>query len=47
MSSERVPCVVLIECGLSLELVPGVDQEGSPGEGGAKAAFEETTKFLK
>ena len=32
--------MVLLECGLSLELVPGVDQEGPPGEGGAKAAFE-------
>ena len=39
--------MVLLECGLSLELVPGVDQEGPPGEGGAKAAFEETTEFLK
>ena len=47
MSNESVTCVALIECGRSLELVPGVDQEGPPGEGGAKAAFEETTEFLK
>ena len=39
--------MVLLECGLSLELVPGVDQEGPPGEGGAKAEFEETTVLLK
>ena len=39
--------MVLLECGLSLELVPGVDQEGPPGEEGAKAAFEKTTEFLK
>ena len=47
MSNESVTCVALIECGLSLELVPGVDQEGPPGEGGAKAEFEETTVLLK
>ena len=47
MSNESVTCVALIECGLSLELVPGVDQEGPPGQGGAKGAFEETTEFLK
>ena len=47
MSNERVTCVVLIGCGLSLEGVAGVDQEGPPGEGGAKAAFEKTTEFLK
>ena len=47
MSNERVTSVVLIGCGLSLEGVAGVDQEGPPGEGGAKAGFEETTKFLK
>ena len=47
MANERVTCVVLLECGLSLELVPGVDQEGPPGEEGAKAAFEKTTEFLK
>ena len=47
MSNERVTCVVLLECGLSLELVPGVDQEGPPGEAGAKAGFEETTELLK
>ena len=39
--------MVLIGCGLSLEGVAGVDQEGTPGEGAAKAAFEETTEFLK
>ena len=47
MSDERVTCVVLTGCGLSLEGVSGVDQEGPPGEGGAKAEFEETTEFLK
>ena len=47
MSNESVTCVLWIGCGLSLEGVAGVDQEGSPGEGGAKAAIEETTKFLK
>ena len=47
MSNESVTYVVLLECGLILELVPGVYQEGPPGEGGAKAAFEETTEFLK
>ena len=39
--------LVLTGCGLSLEGVAGVDQEGPPGEGGAKAGFEETTEFLK
>ena len=47
MSDERVTCVVLIGYGLSLEGLAGVDQEGPPGEGGAKAEFEETTEFLK
>ena len=47
MSNERVTCVVLIGCGLSLEGVAGVEQEGPPGEAGAKAGFEETTEFLK
>ena len=47
MSNERVTCVVLIGCGLSLEGVAGVDQEGPPGEGGAKAWFEETTELLR
>ena len=47
MSNERVTCVMLIGCGLSLEGVAGVDQEGPPGEGGAKAGFEETTELLK
>ena len=47
MANERVTCMVLLECGLSLELVRGVDQEGPPGVGGAKAAFEKTTEFLK
>ena len=27
MSNERVTCVVLIKCGLSLEGVPGVEQK--------------------
>jgi len=47
MSNERVTSVVLIGCGLSLEGVAGVDQVGPPGEGGAKAWFEETTELLK
>ena len=47
MSNERITCVVLIDCGLSLEGVAGVDQEGPPGEGDAKARFEETTELLK
>ena len=47
MSNERVTSVVLIGCGLSLEGVAEVDQEGPPGEGGAKAGFEETTELLK
>ena len=47
MSNERVTCVVLIGCGLSLEGVAGVEQEGPPGEAGAKAVFEETTELLK
>ena len=47
MSNERVAYVVLIGCCLSLEGVAGVDQEGPPGEGVAKAVFEETTELLK
>ena len=47
MSKERVTCVVLIGCGLSLEGVAGVDQEGAPGEGAVKAGFEEITELLK
>ena len=47
MSNESVTCVMLIGCGLSLEGVAGVDQEGPPGEGAAKAGFEETTELLK
>ena len=47
MSSERVTCVELIGCCWSLEGVAGVDQEGPPGERGAKAGFEETIEFLK
>ena len=39
--------MVLIECGLRLEGGAGVDQEGPPGEVGAKAGFEETTELLK
>ena len=46
MSSERVICVELIGCGL-IEGVAGVDQEGPPGDAGAKAGFEETTELLK
>ena len=47
MSNERVNCLLLIGCGLSLEGVAGVDQEGPPGEGCGKAGFEETSEFLK
>ena len=47
MSNERVTPMVLIGYGLSLEGVAEVDQEGLPGEGGAKAGFEETTELLK
>ena len=47
MSNERVTCVVLIGCRLSLQGVAGVDQEGPPGEGGPKAGFEETTELFK
>ena len=43
MSSERVTCVELIGCVLSLEGVAVFDQIGPPGERGAKAWFEETT----
>ena len=39
--------MVLIDCGLSLEGVAGVDQEGTPGEGAAKAGFEEITELFK
>ena len=47
MSNERVTFVVFSGCPLSLEGVAGVDQEGPPGEAGAKAGFEETTELLK
>ena len=47
MSNERVTCVGWIGYGLSLEGVAEVDQEGPPGEVGAKAGFEETTELLK
>ena len=47
MSNERVICVVLIGCGLNLDGVAGVDQEGPPGEAGAKAGFEETIELVK
>ena len=47
MSNERVTCVVLIGCGLSLEGVAGVDQERLPAERDAKDGFIETTEFLK
>ena len=47
MSNERVTYVVLIGCGLSLEGVAGVDQEGAPGEGAATDGFEEITELAK
>ena len=47
MLNERVTCLLLIGCGLSLEGVAGVDQEGPPGEAGANARFEETTALPK
>ena len=47
MSNKRVTCAVLIGCGLSLEGVAGVDQEGPPGEEDANAGFEETTELLR
>ena len=46
MPRERITCLLLIGC-WSLEGVAGVDQEGPPGERGAKAGFEETIEFLK
>ena len=47
MSHERITCLLLIGCCWSLEGVAGVDQEGPPGDAGAKAGFEETTELLK
>ena len=47
MLNERVTCLLLLGCGLSLEGVAGVDQEGPPGEAGANARFEETTALPK
>ena len=47
MLNERVTCLLLIGCGLSLEGVAGVDQEGPPGEAGANTGFEETTELPK
>ena len=45
MLNERVTCLLLIGCGLSLEGVAGVDQEGPPGEEGAAAGLEDTIEF--
>ena len=45
MSNERVTCEMLMGCGLSLEIVAGVDQEGPPEEEGAKAGFEELLRL--
>ena len=45
MSNERITCVVLIGCGLSLEGVCGIDQ-GGPGEGSAQIGFEEETREI-
>ena len=39
--------MALIGCGLSLEGVAEVDQEGPPGKRGAMAGFVETTELLK
>ena len=39
--------MLVIECGLSLERVAGVDQEGPPGEAGAKVGFGENTELLQ
>ena len=47
MLNERVTCLLLIGCGLSLEEVAGVDQEAPPAEGGAEAGFEGTTELVK
>ena len=38
--------MVLIGCGLSLEGVAGVDQEGPPGEGAAKAGLDRKSTRL-
>ena len=46
MSNERLTCVVLIGCGLSIQGVAGVDREGSPGKGSAKAWFEERLQSI-
>ena len=46
MSNERVTCVVLIGCCLSLKRVAGIDQGGPPGEGCAQTGFEEETREL-
>ena len=45
MSNEKVNCVLLIGCGLSLEGVAGIDQ-GGPGEGSAQAGLEEETREI-
>ena len=45
MSNERVTYVVLIGCGLSLEGVAGVEQEGPPGEGRAKVGLKRLQSF--
>ena len=47
MTNERVTCAVFMGCGLSLEGVVGIDQEGTPGEGGAQTGFEETRELFK
>ena len=47
MSNERFTDVVLIRCGLNLEGMAGVEQEGPPGEAGAKVGFEEITELVK
>ena len=39
--------MAVIGCGLRLEGVAEVDQEGPPGKRGAMAGFVETTELLK
>ena len=45
MSNEKVNCVLLIGCGLSLEGVAGVDQEGPSREVHAKLCLKRLQSF--